>query len=518
MASKGDVSLKHAVIAAAIAATTTASTASAVTPTCKWAVSEIPVYVNVQSFEDLGIGARRAEQAVLNAMLVWSSEGQSNVRLKYGGTTSAVSGQPGRINIFAQNLGGGCTLAITSWSNSGGVCDAPSIGVYVRSGIACQHQPIDWMADGPTINFVHLSDTIVHELGHAILGATDDYANPLTVMQASSWNAQSHHLYNADIDMLQLGAFPYGVRTSYTLKKISSSDVAVWSSPISIGTTNVRAGIAGSATDLRVAYVDSGVAGGPITVKKSTDGITWTADTVTSSSRIGVDLARSANAYVLAFVDSGTGRGIRTKRHSAGVWLADIAVAGASSNVPPSVVWNSNQSKLLLFFVEPSTHRLRYVVSTDEAITWTAPLYVASDSQREFMALDGPSASCDGNNQCFLTWPAFSLYLGAAQSVCTAKFSLSAMNQIVVGDRSCQLTDTGDTTGVAFGSNGSFTGWLLGRTGRDANQSLAFGKKTTFDVGGEWLNAGASTQRSRVGVSVAFVPKTNKWELLYAGD
>lgn len=481
----------------------------------------MPVYVNAASFEARGFGAERARQQIQNAMNIWNVEGQANIRLTFAGDTTATSGQAGRINVWAGDAygdPGSCIFASAAYSTSGGTCNHGGIEIYWRTAGGCGYQPIDWTTDGPAPGTFQLADVVVHELGHVIGGYSDDYNANDTVMRGPSSTALSYHLYDQDIDLLRngyLGSHAYGGRTNYFLKNSWSTTGLTWSALGNVGNTNLKPGAASDQTHIYAAFVDATSSAFNIKVMRSTNGASWNDDTgFTSPSRVGVDLERTPNNIVLAFVEPGLGRAIKIRRRSSS-WGAVIAVSGAASRVPPALAWNAAASRLLLFFADRDTHYLKYAVSADQGATWSAPAAVEPPEQREFLAVDGPAVGCNASNQCYVVWPTFNTYNAVTTSLCTRKFTMSG-SSLVFGDHSCFTTNSADPPGVAYGV-ASYTGWMLARGGRDSNQSLAFHRRSGFDVSSDWPTAYVSGLSSRSGVALDFLSTTslNEWEVFY---
>lgn len=484
-----------------------------VTRDCKWAISDVPVYVNVSTFEARGMQAERVRQQVTNALATWNTEGQANIRAYYAGDSTTVNGSPGKINIFADDIS--CNLALTSYSKP--TCDFVNIAVYMRKDAAggCGSAPNNWTLDGPTPGRWQLSDVLVHELGHGLGGFSDDYASTTSVMASAYDTAKSSHLYNQDIDLLRNGyggSFAYLARTNFFVQNSASTGATNgWGGLSVIGATNLHPGAAGNSTDVWVAYVDATNSVFPIVAKRSTNGSSWTLDSPAANSRTGVDLEATTNAVVLAYSSAADSRDLKVRRRTAS-WGAEISVAGASK-VPPALVWVPTSSKLVLFYVDRDSHKLFSAVSSDEGNSWTTPALLATD--KEYLAVDGPAGACDSSGQCLLTWPTFESYGGVTTNLCTQKFTMSGTT-IQLGDRSCLATNSSEAPGIAWGSNAS-TGWLMIRNGRNSATNVAFAKHSTFDVSTDWASPYVSLVSGKAGHAMTFFPKAgvNHWEAFY---
>jgi hypothetical protein len=84
-----------------------------------------------------------------------------------------------------------------------------------NSSGTCRQYPINWAMEYPSPRQLSMLSVITHELGHAIGGWSDDYANPNTVMQACpSGSAPSAHLYCDDMNLLRWdSSYGYGIKT-----------------------------------------------------------------------------------------------------------------------------------------------------------------------------------------------------------------------------------------------------------------------------------------------------------------
>jgi hypothetical protein len=109
-------------------------------------------------------------------------------------------------------------------------------------------------------------------------------------------------------------------------------------------------------------------------------------------------------------------------------------------------------------------------------------------------------------------------------NICTMEASVSG-SILSRSDMRCggppdrQLPDgpainSGRSVGIAFGSAGGFTGWVLGRAGRDANTLLNLQRKLQFDVAEEW-SAASIFESTRAGVDVTFSSGWAEWEVFY---
>jgi hypothetical protein len=463
--------------------------AGAVTRSCKWNITDVPVYVNLTTFTDRGYEANDVLAAVYNAINTWYEEGGANIRPYYAGTTAASGGSPGQINIVMEDWVGfsACFLGWAGWGNDN--CDQGGtyIVLFDKLWYNCPKAPVNWTgAEYPPAQYFSMQDVLTHEFGHALGGYSDDYSNSVTVMQAATAGAAvSSHLYNVDMDLLRdgnpgTGQYAYGRRANTFVKNKYSAGTSWTQLSTNIGTSSLKPAAAGGSVGGN-SYVVGFVDQNSNIITKTGDGVSWpTVVTHPYTSRVGLGMAKTTSYYVLAFTEATDDRKIYVRRSSntGATWGETILInASARSQSPPALAWNSSVGRLLAVWVDRNNDRLYYATSSDEGATWSSVAEVISGTP-EGAAFSGPSLSCNSSNQCLLVWPTWHDYRGISPSnnICTMNVSVSGAN-FVTSDRRCGgpttrstlpdlVINSGRAPGVAYGSTGTFAGWILGRAGR----------------------------------------------------
>ena len=541
--------------------------ALAVTRSCSWSITDIPVFVNRQSFVDRGYDGDDVTTAVINAVSVWYEEGQANLRPFYAGDTTSAP-IPGQITVLMEdwigNTGPGWCGALAYATIATGNCDS---GAYVavfdqinqNGGAVCGNRPINWATHGyPSKEYISMQSVLVHELGHSF-GFSDDYNNMNSVMQgAGQGTSGPAHLYKTDISLLRDGVqpgnvFAQGARTSNTLRNKYSTNTTSWTllTP-AIGSTNLTPGAAANGSDYVVAFVDAATQN--IKTRKSDGYFTDTPVTLADKSHTGVALTRGTSNYVLAFVEDADAGRIGIRRSADGVtWGATSFLpsgpSGVKSRTPPSLTRTQTTNQLILMWADgradvpnplpsppnPPTVQndanmdmLMYSFSNDDGATWTTAQTLLADAP-EFRTLAGVSLSCRLTaNECIAVNSSWGTYRNVwpGGSICAYALAVVSGPSIMVNEIRCggpnswgvlpeKTTNSGRAPGIAFGSTGSFTGWVMARAGRDAATAMNTQRRSSFNLDPEWDDPVVHAESLRAGVASVFSSGWAEWEVFY---
>jgi hypothetical protein len=516
-----------AAVAACAVIATHGDARATVTRSCRWNIPSVPVYVDLATFDVRGWDQELAIQQVVNALTPWNTEGGGGLRAYYAGNKAYNNVGPSEVIVGffdSPQTVSTCALAITAFTTPS--CGPAAIAVYDRTNENCSDtaHPLEWRPDAPEVREFSLTEVLVHELGHALGGYSDDYTNPNTVMQAApQGSAPSLHLYNTDMDLFQNGSGPitgYGV-SGRPVHFMYSSDTVSWTDdPTNLGTTSLRPTAASAQSAKVVAFVDTLNPGSIVRTRKFTTAGGWEPPVAHESSRVGPALGQGLGTFVLVYPASDDARRLRVQTSIDGkTWTSPVNLHNsARSQSAASVFFNSQARRFFVFWTDRDDDRVRYSVSSD-AITWSAPReFDGSNTSdpRVFYAFNGPAGSCDASNHCLVVWPTWNTFGPSNLPICTMQTAYDVTADHFT-NMNLRCTDaTARTPGVAFGANGGTAAWVMGFAGRDTNTSLVISHKVMHSTSEDWGSRITPSWSNQDGVDMMFNQLQARWEVYLA--
>jgi hypothetical protein len=215
----------------------------------KWAVSQVPYYVNPVNSD---VSQSAAITAIQQGASAWSAQTNANVSLYYMGTTSGNTLQNnGKNEVFFRNATNGGLIAETYWW--GDCC-----GHFVDADIVFYDAGFTFFtgSSGCTgTNAVYIEDTVTHEFGH-VLGLSHSSVGTATMYPNENWCSTDWRTLDPD-DIAGIEAlYP---PTSSTPATAPSLTISSPSSSVSI-TQGTALTFAGSATDQKDGTLTSRIA------------------------------------------------------------------------------------------------------------------------------------------------------------------------------------------------------------------------------------------------------------------
>lgn len=503
------------------------------TRSCKWNISELPVYVNIDSFTARGYNEIEVKMAVVDAINNWYIEGGANFRPYFAGYTTDTQGRQNQLNVIMEDWVGISGRCDYGWATYGsGNCDSGNtyVVIFDKLWYNCPKRPLHWMDKRyPSSAYNSILNVLMHEFGHAFGGYSDDYSNPNTVMQGlSSIKGASVHLYNIDIYLLRDDPnYGYGRRSNRVVGRYSTN-TTTWTPSTTIGYSYLRPAAAttpSSSNSYMVAYVNTHDF--TIRYRIGNGGSSWQNEVpLTSTTKVGPALVKTPNYFVLAYSEAEDTRRIFVRRYNGSSWSSAVVVNNnARTQSPPALGYNSEEGKVILLWTDRDSDRLMYSISSDEGNTWSTPQQLGSDDDLEFYSYQGPSISCVSNaDHCLLVWSTWGSYRNVMNNVCTAHVYING-SSLIFDHRRCggpdswggsdKVIDSGRTPGIAYGSNSFFTGFIMARDGRNSDTYLNIHKRDNYDLQYEWSDPVIISESSKAGATVVFSGYFNEWEVFY---
>jgi hypothetical protein len=225
-------------LTAALVAVATLSPHAYVLTGPKWAVSQVPYYINPVNGDVTQADAIAAIQAGANN---WSAQSNANISLYYMGTTSGNTLQNnGKNEVFFRNATNGGLLAETYWWGD-------STGHFVDADIVFYDAGFTFYGNSGVCtgtSGVYIQDTVTHEFGH-MLGMAHSTVSTATMWPTEQWCSTSWRTLDPDDQAGIEALYPPVGTTTATPPSLSISSPSASTSTI-LGTATT---FSGTATD-----------------------------------------------------------------------------------------------------------------------------------------------------------------------------------------------------------------------------------------------------------------------------